>query len=219
MLWFHPSLWINRVSSYTYTFLNLYSQIHFLTIVTSPVKIVFSSHIFFPYILIYPQSCYFILCANILVQFFSSLLHLSSKTLYTSRTKIVFCYSSFIAMFGFLYWEVVSLWRYYTCLFFSVFFLCCVWRCLYSSLLQSPSFLPHSVCSIYTRWVSWCIPSCLHAYSPLSFCRREKLNCITNSYTDLTEFKDLSFSRKFLHSLLYHLKGKQAVLVCCLTKM
>lgn len=71
-----------------YTFLNPYSEIHFLTIVNSPVMIIFSSHIFFPCILIYPLSCYFILCTNIFVQFFSFLLHLSSKTLYTVGLKL-----------------------------------------------------------------------------------------------------------------------------------
>lgn len=90
MLWFHSPLWINRVPSYIYTFLNPYSQIHFLTIVNSPVMIIFSSHIFFPYILIYPLSCYFILCTNVFVQFFnsSSLFHLSSRTLYTAGFKL-----------------------------------------------------------------------------------------------------------------------------------
>lgn len=201
-----------------YTFLNPYSEIHFLTIVNSPVMIIFSSHIFFPCILIYPLSCYFILCTNIFVQFFSFLLHLSSKTLYTVGLKL---FPVILALLLTLASCIKKLWAYggIVLAYFLCFFHCCVWRFLYSFFLQSPSFLPHFICSIYIWWVSWCISSCLCAYSQLSFCRREKLNCITNSYADLTVFKNLSFSRKFLHSLLYHLKGKQAVLVCRLIKM
>lgn len=149
MLWFHSSLWINRVSSYMYTFLNPYSEIHFLTIVNSPVMIIFSPHIFFPCILIYPLSCYFILYTNIFVQFFSFLLHLSSKTLYTVGFKL---FPVILALLLTLASCIKKLWA---CggIVLAYFFLCCVWRCLYSFFIQSPSFFTQLyLLSLY--WVS-----------------------------------------------------------------